>query len=118
MLPAAHRMRRGEEFTVTTRRGRRARVGSVVVHHLPAAEPSATPASVGFVVGRAVGNSVIRHRVARKLRAQTVPWLTELTPGSRTVVRALPAAATATSVALRNDLDGARRRLTGTGATR
>lgn len=103
---------------MTTRRGRRARAGSVVVHHLSAATPSTTPAQVGYVVGKAVGNSVVRHRVARRLRAQTVPWLADLAPGSRTVVRALPAAATATSDVLRQDLDGARRRLASAGATR
>ncbi|MHA3704886.1 ribonuclease P protein component [Jatrophihabitans sp. YIM 134969] len=109
MLPAAHRMRRGEDFTATTRKGRRARAGSVVVHHLPGDDDS--PALVGFVVGKAVGNSVVRHRVARRLRAQMMPMLEGFPAGSRTVVRALPPAATAASVALSNDLHDARRRL-------
>ena len=109
MLPAAHRMRRGEDFTLTTRQGRRARSGAVVVHHLAGNDDA--PPLVGFVVGKAVGNSVVRHRVARRLRAQTSPLLASLPAGSRTVVRALPAASTASSVALSNDLVGACRRL-------
>ncbi len=110
MLPAAHRMRRGDDFTLTTRQGRRARAGSVVVHHLPGSAGD-VPALVGFVVGKSVGNSVVRHRVARRLRAQTSPLLSGFPAGSRTVVRALPAAADASSVALSNDLHDARRRL-------
>lgn len=111
MLPAAHRMRRGEDFTATTRQGRRARAGAVVMHQLPGTADDVSPALVGFVVGKAVGNSVVRHRVARKLRAQTTPLLPGFAPGSRTVVRALPASAEAASVALSNDLTDARRKL-------
>lgn len=112
MLPAANRMRRGEDFTATTRGGRRARTGTLVLHHLPPTSPDdAPPALVGFVVGKAVGNAVVRHRVQRRLRAQTTPLLPGFAPGSRTVVRALPPAATATSVALSNDLRSAGRKL-------
>jgi ribonuclease P protein component len=111
LLPAAHRMRHRDDFTATTRHGRRARSGALVMHHLPGPDRD-TPALVGFVVGKAVGNSVVRHRVARRLRAQTLPLLPDLSPGSRTVVRALPPSADASSVALRNDLHAARHRLT------
>lgn len=110
-------MRRADDFRLTTRRGRRAAAGALVVHHLPArAGEPALPAVVGFVVGRAVGNSVVRHRVSRRLRNQTLELLPELGPGSRTVVRALPPAATASSAALGADLRAAHRRLTGTRA--
>lgn len=72
-----------------------------------------SPALVGLVVGRAVGGSVVRHRVSRRLRAQLAQRLALLAPGSATVVRALPAAAEADSAALGRDLDAALRRVAG-----
>lgn len=65
---------------------------------------------VGFVVSKAVGGSVVRHRVTRRLRHLMRDRLTALGPAD-IVVRALPAAASATSVELSRDLDSALRRL-------
>ncbi len=61
----------------------------------------------GFVVSKAVGGSVVRHAVARRLRHVVRPRLAVLPSGSRLVVRALPASATATSAQLAVDLDAA-----------
>jgi len=58
-------------------------------------------------VSRAVGGSVVRHAVARRLRHLVRPRLESLPAGSRLVVRALPPAASATSAALGTDLDAA-----------
>jgi len=66
---------------------------------------------VGFVVSKAVGNAVVRHRVARRLRHLAGARLGTLRPGTALVVRALPAAAAATSAELGQDLDAAIRRL-------
>ena len=66
----------------------------------PGSDPRA-----GFVVSKAVGNSVVRHAVARKLRHLVRPRLATLPGGSRLVVRALPGSATATSTELGADLD-------------
>jgi len=113
VLPAPHRMRRRTDFAETLRRGRRVGRGTLVVHLLrPMDEASSTagplPAGqVGLVVSRAVGNSVVRHRVTRRLRAVIVPRLSALPQGTRLVVRALPAAATASSLQLATDLDAA-----------
>jgi ribonuclease P protein component len=62
---------------------------------------------VGFVVSRAVGGSVVRHAVARRLRHLMRDRLTLLPVGSHVVVRALPAAASASSTELGRDLDAA-----------
>jgi len=62
-------------------------------------------------VSKAVGNSVVRHAVVRRLRHLVAPRLTQLPAGSRLVVRALPASATASSDALAEDLDAALRRV-------
>jgi ribonuclease P protein component len=58
----------------------------------------------GFVVGKAVGNSVVRHRVTRRLRAVVLGELTRLPASADLVVRARPEAAEATSAQLRADL--------------
>jgi ribonuclease P protein component len=63
------------------------------------------------VVSKAVGNSVIRHRVTRRLRHVVRDRLGTLPDGSSLIVRALPAAAEASSAELRQDFDAALRRL-------
>jgi ribonuclease P protein component len=65
----------------------------------------------GFVVGRAVGGSVERHRVTRRLRHLVADRLESLPEGTALVVRAHPAAAAATGAELAADLDAALRRL-------
>lgn len=74
---------------------------------------------VGLVVSKAVGNAVTRHAVSRKLRhtagrliddADLAEWLS---PDLSIVLRALPAAATATSGELERDVRHALRRLLG-----
>lgn len=65
----------------------------------------------GFVVGRAVGGSVERHRVTRRLRHLVADRLTALPAGTALVVRAHPPAAAATGPELAADLDAALRRL-------
>ena len=66
---------------------------------------------VGFVVSKAVGNSVVRHRVARRLRHVVRDRLGTVRPGCTLVVRALPSAASAASAELGGDIDSAFRRL-------
>lgn len=51
------------------------------------------PTRVGFVVSKAVGNSVTRHRVQRRLRHLVVPLVAQR-DDVHVVVRALPPAAT------------------------
>jgi len=69
------------------------------------------PVRVGFVVSKAVGNSVIRHRVTRRLRHLMADRLGQLRSGSDVVVRALPRAGGASSADLGGDLDAVLRRL-------
>ncbi|MDQ2797509.1 MAG: ribonuclease P protein component [Actinomycetota bacterium] len=97
-------MRRSTDFSSVVRDGIRTRGGRVVVHHRPGLQTAASPV-VGLVVSKAVGGSVVRHRVSRRLRAQLAERLTVLPAGSGTVVRALPGAAAASSAQLAADLD-------------
>jgi ribonuclease P protein component len=98
------------DFRDISRRGRRGASRTLVAHLLsPAGDEAsrAVPAQApraGFVVGKTVGNSVVRHRVVRRLRHQVQPLLRALPPGAAVVVRALPAAGTASSAELGRDL--------------
>jgi ribonuclease P protein component len=108
VLPAQARLRRRPEFTAVVRSGRRVGRPTMVLHYLsqrppvPGGDPG-TPRA-GFVVGRTVGNSVVRHRVTRRLRAVVRDQLDRLPATADLVVRARPEAATATSRQLDRDL--------------
>lgn len=69
------------------------------------------------MVSAKVGNSVVRHRVTRRLRPLVRRELADLAAGTDLVIRALPAAATASSAELGRDLRtglaAARRKATG-----
>ncbi|TKG73327.1 ribonuclease P protein component [Prauserella endophytica] len=108
MLPVNARLRRSEEFRAVMRGGARAGRRRLVLHALAG---SGGQSKAGLVVSKAVGNSVVRHRVSRRLRHLLADRLGTLPAGSALVVRALPAAATATSAELGSDLDAALRRL-------
>ncbi|MDE0776488.1 MAG: ribonuclease P protein component [Nocardioides sp.] len=103
MLAAANRLNDASSFRDVTRRGRRAASRTVVIH--VDMDPIGGAPSVGFVVSRAVGNSVARNRVKRRLRHLARARLDLLPPGTRVVVRALPAAGSAGTAALGVDLD-------------
>lgn len=81
-----------------------------MVAHLARVD-SGEPAKVGFAVGKRVGNSVSRHRVARRLRHVAAARVDSLPRGTLLVVRATPAAAGAASEELARDFDRALRRL-------
>ena len=107
MLAAAHRLRRSTDFAAAVRGGRRSGRGTVVVHLLLDEPAQASGARAGFVVSRAVGGAVTRNKVRRRLRHLVRSRLASLPPGARLVVRALPAAASASYEALGADLDAA-----------
>ena len=109
MLSAENRLRRRAEFTDVVRRGRRASRPLLTVHLL--ADPADPAVRAGLVVSKAVGGSVVRTRVSRRLRHQLREVVPGLPPGTRLVVRAAPAAAGADSDALGADLRRALQRL-------
>lgn len=103
MLPATVRMRRRREFESVLKRGQRSEHGPVVVHvHL-----GMVRTAIGFLVSRAVGNAVTRHRVTRQLRHLMATRCSDLPAGTGVVVRALPAAAGRSSADLAPSLDRA-----------
>lgn len=96
-------MRQSEDFTVAVRRGKSAGTPTLVAHVYPDSSRASAPI-VGFVVSKAVGVAVERNRVKRRLRHLMREHVAQLPRGSRTVIRALPAAATLSSGVLAADL--------------
>ena len=116
MLPAGSRLHTSDDFAAVVRAGRRAGTRHLVLHVLGTGRDRAPRA--GFVVSAKVGNAVVRHRVTRRLRPLVRQQLPALPAGTDLVVRALPAAAGASSADLARDvrhgLAAAARALTGT----
>jgi ribonuclease P protein component len=106
MLPARHRMRRSTDFARTIRHGRRAGTPLLVAHLLVDVHTDPAPL-VGFVVPKAVGGSVQRKRVLRRLRHLMREHVAGLPDGCLLVVRALPGAAEAGYADLGRALDSA-----------
>jgi len=103
VLPVVSRLTHRDEFASVIRRGHRGGRARLVVH-LHRAEGASAPRA-GFVVSKAVGKSVVRHRVARRLRHLVGARLADLPADTLLVVRALPPAAASTSPELGEDLD-------------
>lgn len=106
MLPVRQRLRSSRDFSAVLRGGRRAGRTTVVVHMLTT-DAALDPARFGLIVGRTVGNSVVRHAVSRRLRGVLAQRTARFPVGSDVVVRARPEAAGATSAALGADVDSA-----------
>jgi ribonuclease P protein component len=109
VLAADHRLRDSNAFRRTVSSGRRAGGAALVVHLLddapgPGSSGQHDGPRVGLVVGKAVGNAVVRNRVKRQLRHLVRGHLTDLPTSSALVIRALPPAAGLGSTELGADL--------------
>jgi ribonuclease P protein component len=111
VLPAPARLRSRDDFTRVVKTGHRTGRSTLVAHLSVNAEEGASGRRAGFVVSKAVGNSVVRHRVQRQLRHLVRDRLAVLPAGSDLVVRALPASKDCSSARIGDDLDSALRSL-------
>lgn len=102
MLPTSARLTTAEQFGAVMRSGYRVGTRHVSIHLRKSNVEE--PPRAGFVVSTKVGNSVVRHRVTRRLRHQIQPVLAWLPAGAQVVVRALPIAAAADSSVLGMEL--------------
>ena len=102
MLSRVNRITRAADFRATVRTGRKISSPNAVVYSI--SRSGGEPTRFGFIVSKAVGNSVIRHRVTRRLRAVGFSILADI-PGSRDViVRALPGSIEADWATLRSEI--------------
>jgi len=105
-------MRRSTDFRYTVSRGVRAAQPDLILHAVTAGpdDGSADPI-IGLVVGKSVGNAVVRHRVSRQLRHCARNLIPDLRAGECVVIRALPPSAGAVSAELDHELRSALRRV-------
>ncbi len=90
MLAKTARISNSADFAKATKSGLRSTTNSLVGYlHL---SNSNQPARCGLIINKSVGNSVVRHSVARKIRHIIAANLASLPAGSLFVVRALPTA--------------------------
>ena len=99
-------MTRSTEFSTTVSQGVRGVQPDLVVHAARASDDDSGP-RIGLVVAKSVGNAVVRHRVARRLRHVARTALVELDPVDRIVIRARVGAGAATSARLERQLHDA-----------
>ena len=87
MLASDNRLTSSADFKKTTQSG--ARVSTKTLAGYALTEPELVAPKIGFIVSRAIGGSVARHRVTRQLRHLSRENITLLPHNSFVVVRAL-----------------------------
>jgi ribonuclease P protein component len=93
VLATRNRLRTPTDFSTTVRSGVRNGRRNVVLY--TAALAADEPSRIGFIVSKSVGNAVVRNLVKRRLREAGALSLQEYGTGFAIVVRALPAASSA-----------------------
>jgi len=87
VLPNSAIIKSSSEFATATKLGRRI-TGTSLIGYLYSANNN-QPAKLGLIVGKSVGNSVVRHRIARQIRHAVRKKLNQLPNGTLLVVRAM-----------------------------
>ena len=81
-------MRRGEDFSRTTKTGHRVSSHSLTLYFLTHDQLPSDPC-VGLIINKSVGGSVTRHRIARQLRHAMATHLPVLPPHTQVVIRVI-----------------------------
>ena len=100
-------MKRHKEFRFTYRTGRQVGGGSFV---LVTARNRKDKVQVGFSVSKKVGNSVMRNRAKRRLKACFSPLLPRVKPGYNLIFIARSTALTAPFLSMQRSMIGALQR--------
>ncbi|MEY3407883.1 MAG: ribonuclease protein component [Actinomycetota bacterium] len=87
MLPRQHRLNRSADLRNCFRRGRRFGVSGGSINVLKT--DAASPTRIGVVTPKLVGNSVVRHAVARKIRHAAANVIEQYPNGFDIAVRAI-----------------------------
>lgn len=104
MLPSEVRLRKSLEIAQTLKAGKRYPAKFLVFHIAPGLT---SRTRFAFAVGKNVGNSVVRHKVIRRLRHLVMDNYTKFPTSSDVVVRALPGIDTASHAELQSSFEAA-----------
>jgi ribonuclease P protein component len=89
VLPVDARLTQSSDFARATKSGIRVTTQHFVGYLYISPVTNDASAKCGLIISRAVGGSVKRHRVARKVRHAITPLIPSLPTGSLLVIRAL-----------------------------
>jgi ribonuclease P protein component len=107
MLAQKNRLRKASEFALATKGKRVSGENFLLYVATPTnGERSGAPVKVGLIVGKNVGNSVIRHRVSRQIRHAIAPHLSKFSEGTLLLFRAHPGAAKRAAHNLNGEISG------------
>lgn len=90
MLAKTARISNSVDFAKVTKSGLRSTTNRLIGYLY--LSNSGGPTRCGLIINRSVGNSVVRHQIARKIRHVVADKLSSLPSGSLLVIRTLPAA--------------------------
>ncbi|PYE18686.1 ribonuclease P protein component [Williamsia limnetica] len=110
VLAPPNRITRRSDFTRILKQGVRVGRRDVIAHVLVPSQPDLITLGgprFGLIVGKSVGNSVVRHAVSRRLRAAARGLLADCDPAALIVVRALGGSANCSQPDLERQLSSA-----------
>lgn len=90
MLPQKYRLTSPTDFSRATKSGIRVGNGNFFLYLYQIKED--LPPRAGLIISKAVGGSVVRHKVARRLRHEIAQHIAGLPQGTLIVIRALTSA--------------------------
>lgn len=102
MLARGNRITRGADYRAVVRGGSRCAAAHTVTYVVTSRHKRAP--RFGFIVSKQVGTAVARNTVRRRLKAVCAESLPQVGPGVDVVIRALPAAASASFDDLRAEV--------------
>ncbi len=101
-MKRCYSLKKNKEFSFTYRQGRACsgRLFTLIYvksrpprrrkHAAPAPRVPQAPVHIGLSVSKKIGNSVVRNRVKRRLRAAVTPFIPQIKPGFNLIVVARP----------------------------
>lgn len=95
MLPRRYRLTRSADISAVIAKGERRKLPHAIVYMW--INPAGSTPKAAVAVGKAVGNSVVRSAVSRRIRHGLIPLVPNLPASAQLVVRAFPSSASISS---------------------
>ena len=92
MLPNSARIKSSSDFARVTKIGRRTTTNSLIGYLLieqSAEQFDSNQPKLGLIIGKSIGNSVVRNRIARQIRHAAKESFSSLNHGSLLVIRVM-----------------------------